>query len=174
MTQSPKSLAGIELRLQPRELTRHWQRCGQTADWISSYLVHDVEQSAKAHLKNVFSTVINELLENAVKFSTPDAPDITIAVRHHGTFVRIETRNLTSYARAERLEKTLEDLAQSALDALFARRVAMGSDADAPGVGLLIIKRDYGARVRAVLTPRSDGTRDVHVIVDLDLAARPM
>jgi hypothetical protein len=168
------SLTGIELRLQPRELVRHWQRCGQTADWISSYLVHDVEPSAKAHLKNVFSTVINELLENAVKFSTPGAPDITLAAGHHGTFIRIETRNVTSDARAERLGETLEALGQSALDSLFARRVAMGSDADAPGVGLLIIKRDYGARVRAVLTPRTDGARDVQVIVELDLAARPV
>ena len=170
MTES--SLTGIELRLQPRELVRHWQRCGQTADRITSSLVHDVEPSAKAHLKNVFSTVINELLENAVKFSTPDAPDITLAVGHHGTFIRIETRNVTSDARAKRLEETLEALGQNALDSLFARRVAMGSDTDTPGVGLLIIKRDYGARVRAVLTPRTDGANDIHMTVDLDLASR--
>lgn len=170
MTQSSNELAGLELILRPKEFVRQWQRCGQTADWIASYLVHDIESSARSGAKNVFSTVINELLENAIKFCSDDPGGIKVAVHHQGGFIRIETWNTTSPARARLLEKTLEELDKATLDSLFARRVA-GSDADAPGVGLLIIKRDYGARVGAVLTPRDDGASDVHMTVELDLAA---
>ena len=169
MTEGSDEVAGIELTLRPRELLRHWQRCGQTADWIASYLVHDFDPNARVGAKNVFSTVINELLENAVKFCTDEPIDIKIAVHHHGGLVRIETWNTASDARARLLEETLEDLGRSTTDSMFARRVAIGSDTDAPGIGLLIIKRDYGARIDAVLTPRKDGARDVHVTVELDV-----
>jgi hypothetical protein len=170
MRQSSNELAGLELILRPQDFLRQWQRCGQTADWIANYLVHDIEPSGRSDAKNVLSTVINELLENAIKFSSDDPEDVKVAVRHRGSFISIETRNVTSAARARLLEKTLEELDTATLDSLFARRVA-GNDADAPGVGLLIIKRDYGARVDAVLTPRDDGASDVHLTVELDLAA---
>jgi hypothetical protein len=169
MTRSSNALAGIELVLRPSELMRHWERCGLTADWIASYLVHDIESADRAPAKNVLSTVINELVENAVKFTTNDE-GIRIAAHHHGAFVRIETWNTTPEARARLLEETLEELARTTLDSLFARRVASGSGNETPGIGLLIIKRDYDGQINAVLTPRDDGSSDVHVIVDVDVA----
>jgi hypothetical protein len=170
MTRGSNVLAGIELVLRPSELMRHWERCGTTADWIASYLAHDIESTARAGFKNVFSTVINELLENAAKFSTNGPEPIKIAAHHLGAFVRIETWNTTPEARARLLEQTLADLAQTNLDSLFGRRVASGGEAKSPGIGLLIIKRDYDARIQAALTPRDNGSSDVHMTVDLDVA----
>jgi hypothetical protein len=80
--------------------------------------------------------------------------------------------NQASADRARLLESTLEELASSSADVLFAQRIAQGSAPGAPGVGIIIIRRDHGARVGAELTPREDGTLDVHVSVDLDFPGK--
>jgi len=162
--------SSIELALRPTELVAHWKRCSLTADWISSYLAHDFEPKARATAKNALSTVANELLENAVKFRADEQTGIKIAAGRHGGFVRIETWNAAPDARARLLASTLEELARGSLDSMFAQRVAGGRVPGAPGIGLLIIKRDYGARLDAKLTPRSNGALDVHVSVELDVA----
>jgi hypothetical protein len=166
----PAAISGLELELRPLELVVHWRRCGLTADWLASYLAYDFDAAARATAQNVLSTVINELLENAVKFSADKQAKIRIAVTHHGDFVRLETNNLAAAPRALLLRETFEELGQGSLDALFARRIAESATPNAPGVGLLILKRDYAARQGVRLTPLPDGNFDVLVRVDLDTA----
>jgi hypothetical protein len=137
---------------------------------MSSYLVQAFEPSAQPTAQNVLSTVINELLENAVKFSTDDASAIRIRAGRHDDSIWIETFNTAAEPRARFLEKRLEELVHEPLNALFARSMANARDSEAPGIGILIIQRDHGARIRAELTPRTDGSVDVRVRVELEAA----
>ncbi len=169
MKSKPDEFASIELELRPSELLVHWKRCGLTADWVSSYLAQDIEPAAQPTARNVLSTVINELLENAVKFSTDGAPAIRIRTGRRGNSVWIETFNKAAEPRARLLEKTLEELGREPASALFTRRMAADKDPEAPGIGLLIIQRDHGARIHAEIALRADGAVDVRVHVELDV-----
>jgi hypothetical protein len=170
MKSKAEEVASMVIELRPAELVAQWKRCGLTADWMSSYLVQAFEPSAQPTAQNVLSTVINELLENAVKFSTDDAPAIRIRAGRHGDLTWIETFNTAAEPRARFLEKRLEELAREPMNALFARSMASERDSEAPGIGLVIIQRDHGARIHAELTPRADGAVDVRVRVELDAA----
>lgn len=159
----------IELELVPGELAANWSRCGQTADFLASYIAQDLEPAERAAAKNVLSTVINELVENAVKFSAEKHGVVKVAVRHQNGSVSIETTNAAPEAHASFLEKTLERLRHTAADSLFAERTAAGRTAGTPGIGLIILQRDYDARLRAKLTTRPDGAVDVHLSAELDV-----
>jgi hypothetical protein len=160
----------VELELRPAELVAHWKRCGQTADWLASYLVHDFEPAVRETVKNVLSTVINELLENAVKFCADKQTSIKFSASHGDESLRFDSWNTASETHARLLEGTLESLDHTSADSLFTQRIAAGKAAGAPGIGLIIVKRDYDARLSAKLTPRADGAVDVHVSVELDIA----
>jgi hypothetical protein len=162
------ALVAVELVVCPRQLVAHWKRCGVTADWLANYFAPDFEPEIRESAKSMLSTVANELLENAVKFSEREHESIHVVVEYDGLVLRIETTNPASSASAALLKSTLDALSREPLDALFAQRIADGNVEKAPGIGLLIIRRDYGARLRVRLTPRPDGLQNVRLTVELD------
>jgi hypothetical protein len=72
---------GIDLELRPEELLASYRRCSLTADWLASYLSSELDANVRVAARNVLSTVINELLENAVKFSVDPAGSMRITAR---------------------------------------------------------------------------------------------
>jgi hypothetical protein len=162
-------MTGIDLHLRADELLAYWSRCGLTADWIANYLASELDPKGRATARSVLSTVINELLENAVKFSVDPQGSIRIAARREGNSVRIETWNRASAGRVHLLESTLEALARSSADVLFSQRIAQGGAPGAPGVGIIIIRRDHGARIQTHVETHADATVHVHMTVHLDL-----
>ena len=164
------TLSTVKLELLPADLVAHWDRCGLTADWIASYLVREFEATLRETVKNVLSTIVNELLENAVKFCASQSEKIELAAQNYGDFLQIQTRNKATKDGAQKLETTFDELCRTLPDALFKQRIADGGSPETPGIGLLIIKRDYHARVGAMLTADSHGTVDVSVRVELDVS----
>lgn len=163
----PAALTGVELDLRALDFVAHWKRCGLTADWLAAYLAYDFEPATRGAAVNVLSTAINELLENAAKWCADKRGPVRVAVRHHGDFVRIETQNVADERRSRAFRETLADL-EGDLDALFARRIEHQKEPGASGVGLVILKKDYGARIGARFAVRPDGHWDVHVQLSLD------
>ena len=95
---------------------------------------------------------------------------IGIQVRHYENLFRIEISNTAASSSVRLLEQTLDELAREPFEAVFTQRIGNANLPGTPGIGLLIIKRDYGARLTASLTPRPEGTHDVRVTVELDIA----
>ncbi len=89
---SAKTLLTCELKLafRPLDLMSKWQRCGLTADFVSQF-----ETIGQSHIrtKNVLSTIMNELLENAVKFSCDKTQFVDIHITADDTKIRIEVTN---------------------------------------------------------------------------------
>lgn len=111
--------------------------------------------------------MINELIENAAKFCADKTEALTIAVRHHGDVIQIETQNRTDPVRAERLRIALDELAGGDLEAVFARRIEHQAEPGASGLGLLILVKDYGAQMCARLIKTATGDKHVQVQVTL-------
>lgn len=166
-TEGPPAITGVTLELRALDLVAHWKRCGITADWLAGFFAYDFEREGRAAAATVLATAINELIENAVKFCDDKQAPVAITVRHHGDFVRVETRHLVGATRATKLRAALDALGGD-LEELFARRIEHQAEPGASGIGLLILKRDYAARVGVRLDAASNGTFEARVQVTLD------
>jgi hypothetical protein len=162
------ALTSVSLDLRALDLVTHWKRCGLSADWLAAFFAYDFELGKRRAAESVLATAINELIENAAKFCADKRAMVTLSVHQHGDFIRLETRNLADDARTTKLREAVDSLAGD-LDALFAKRIEQQDEPGASGVGLLILKKDYGARIGARLIEQSAGVWEVRMQVTLDV-----
>lgn len=141
-----RPLVSVGLEVVPLDLVTEWQRCGAVADFLAAYMSFAFERRGVAH--SVLSTVGNELVENATKFSADKRAPTRVALLHHGEEVHAEVRNEASDAHVARLREVLEALARDGAEEVFRGRMASRS-----GLGLALIARDYDATVGARITP---------------------
>lgn len=154
-------LSAIEMDVVPLDLVTEWRRCGMIADFMAEYMACASEKRETA--RSVLSTVVNELVENAAKFSADKHATAHVSIRHHGQFVHAEVRNDATDVNVERLRELLGDLARDGASAVFERRLD-----DRRGLGLALLARDYGATVGAtVVSAVSEGRTAVCLRVAL-------
>lgn len=169
-TAGRRPISELFLKLSPLDLVAHWGRCGMAADYMASYLAYDFENAAGA--QNVISTVLNELVENIVKFSSDKRIAVTASVVHYGEFVCITTENVTNAARAAALASTMEELVSQDLDELFSAQVerTVATSEAISKLGLLMLMKDYKAQLGVRISPRpASDLSEVIVQVSLDV-----
>jgi hypothetical protein len=164
----PPAITGVALELCALDLVAQWGRCGMSADWLAAYFAYDFEPTGRAAANAVLATAVNEVLENAAKFCADKRGVVRLAIRHHGDVIRIETTTVADRKRAQAFRDVLEELDRADLGELFASRVEHQREPGASGVGLIVLKRDYRARIGARLKPRPDGHWEVRVQVVLN------
>lgn len=145
-----QALSAIELAVVPIDLVTEWRRCGLVADFMADYMVHAFERRDAA--RSILSTVANELVENAAKFSSNKRAAAQVAIRHHDEVVHAEVRNQATEKHVQGLREVLADLARGDATAVFHRRVERRL-----GLGLALLARDYGAMVGATIEPADAG-----------------
>jgi hypothetical protein len=157
------ALSTLELRFVPLDYVMHWHRCGLAADYFAAHLAYTFDNRDAA--RAVLATVVNELLENAVKFSSNKSVPASLVVKHFGDWLAIETRNGTDARRAAALEGLVHDFDAHSAEALFLARIASpsGSDTSPSGLGLLVLKKDYGVRLTIECQPIADDQFEVFV-----------
>jgi hypothetical protein len=160
-----KRLSGVAVEMPALDLVAHWRRCGMSADFLAGYMAYDFENRPVA--TNVLSTVINEVLENAAKFSADKRRQVRILVAQEGDVVRIEATNVVRPAQAEALRARLTEVLASDPEEKFLQHMENAAQAPpgAPGIGFVVLRKDYGAQLGARIVPRDDGLLDVSVQV---------
>ncbi len=146
-------LSAIELEVIPIDLVTEWRRCGMVADFMADYMVHAFERRDEA--RSILSTVANELVENAVKFSAEKRAAAHVSIRYHGEVVHAEIRNEATNDHVQDLRELLADLARDDAAAVFRRRME-----DRRGLGLALLARDYRATVGATVAPSGEGGKN--------------
>lgn len=159
-----RPLTEVALSLVPLDYVAEWRRCGDTADYLARFVAYNFEDRETA--ASVLSTVINELVENAVKFSDDKHAPARLLVRHYADRVQVDAANRTSVERAARFASVLAELVDGDPEALFARRVADPPETGGPGIGLIMLRKDYGATLGVRMTP-SGADREVEVQVTI-------
>ncbi len=151
------------LTLMPLDLIAQWQRCGIAADFLANYLVFLFENRVSAH--HMLATGLNELIENLAKFSADKRRLVEVVVAHHGHHLHILTFNQARGAQARALADRLDRMASTDPELLFLEQIehTANNDRAASGLGLITIKKDYGALIGATLTP-VDGAEDLYDI----------
>ncbi|MFI5233205.1 MAG: DUF6272 family protein [Gemmatimonadales bacterium] len=161
-----QALNELSLSFVPLDLVTEWSRCSETADFLAQFLAHDYGDRELA--ANVLSTVINELVENAAKFSSNKSAPARIVVSERSDGVTIVTTNVVAPAQAAAFGETITRLVSGDPEALFAAQLSHPPATGSAGIGLIMLRKDYGATIGArVRTPDGDGATAVDVEVTI-------
>lgn len=149
----------------PLDIFDDWERGGKLANFIAEYF--------RAHFRreneqNLISTVSNELIENAVKFSRNNSTEVQVVVRKRGDSLLIRTENAIPRHRRETFLATCKELYESDLDELYLRRIEENvDDAENSGIGLILMKKDYHTHIRFSFYTDENGINRVSVTLEL-------
>jgi len=109
VSSDPKAIR-LSVRLPIGEIMDHWSRCGLLANFGASYLA--VGCQTQKNIANSLSFILNELLENAAKYSNPKDGEIEIALLERDSTITIDIRNAI---RDDQIPK-LKELALKMID----------------------------------------------------------
>ena len=154
-------LSSLHLQFVPLDFVMHWHRCGLTADYFAAHMAYAFDN--REVVRAVLSTVVNELLENAAKFSQDKARPASLLMDVFGPWIAIQTRNRADARRVDDLQSLFRSFEAQSAEELFMARLAGSTDgASSPsGLGLLVLKKDYAVRLASKIEPLDDGGFDV-------------
>lgn len=139
--------AHLELSMTAIDLTTHWQRCSLMSDVVAGYIAYAYHQSRDMHTFNVYSsisTIFQELIENAAKYSRQREAMIRVRIKHYNSVVRIEVQNDATIATGGKFEKYIKTLLESDLEELHVQIVEdRAREATQSGLGLVLLAKDY-------------------------------
>ncbi|MBK7758833.1 MAG: hypothetical protein IPI35_21040 [Deltaproteobacteria bacterium] len=127
-----------------------WRRCSKMADFFwrptSSTTLRDRPSPPRCA-----STGLNELIENLAKFSANKQKPVSIEINHYGELLTVTTENEAARPQTTALRARLARMATTEPEELFLERLehTASSDRAASGLGLISLKKDYGARLAA-------------------------
>ncbi|OHD22220.1 MAG: hypothetical protein A2Y38_18315 [Spirochaetes bacterium GWB1_59_5] len=127
------------------EVMNFWSRCGLIANFGSSYMA--VACPSQKNIANSLSFILNELLENAVKYARPKESILEFALLKQGDFITID---ITNPVFAEQVPPLIE-MAKHLIDVDYVNGAYIdlltmsGKASDKSGIGLLTIINYYQA-----------------------------
>lgn len=133
----------VKITLYPRDLVTFWSRCGLTADFGASFYSFCFPNSKT--VSNSLSFILNEIVENAVKYSVKEKTPIKICLyEQHGDLV-FEVLNYTSTEQFEVFSNYIRHLqGVSDIGDEFMKVVQKNMESDSDScLGLLTILNDF-------------------------------
>lgn len=149
------ALTSTSIAMPAMDFVVQWSRCGITADYVADYLAYAFERRDVA--RSVITTAANELLENAAKFTSDKKAPVRIAARLRGDFLELEVENVADASHVDALAAVLDALSRGEAPSLFASRIEAN---ERGGLGLIILARDYAARLGAKIVSVNGGSLD--------------
>jgi hypothetical protein len=155
---------GSRLVLADGPIDLSWHHCSTTADFVGDFYAmrsartaHDVNDA-----RHTISYLINELLENVIKFRAPGDVELETSLADGHFEVRVS--NLVDPATATRFQRTLAEITSRDPGELLIERIEANAADDTStgsGLGLLTLMSDYGARLGWTFTrvPAGDDLR---------------
>lgn len=144
-------LSELSLEFVPLAMVAEWSRCSEAADYVARFFAHDYGDRELA--ANVLSTVVNELLENAVKFSSDKTVPARLTMREFPEHLTITTTNRVTAAQGAAFARTVARIVHGDAERMFAEQVANPPGTGGAGIGLIMLRKDYGARIAVRVTP---------------------
>ncbi|MBS8262586.1 ATP-binding protein [Roseibium polysiphoniae] len=126
-----------------------WHHCGTTSDFISEFFSKACDSDIDANdAHHSINYLINEILENAIKFRYTD--DIVITGSLEMNSFEICITNTVNSDTAERFQEVLSELLSRDPGELLLEKIeqnAMDMSSGGSGLGLLTLMNDYDARL---------------------------
>ncbi|UCI07158.1 slr1658 superfamily regulator [Mesorhizobium sp. B1-1-8] len=135
------------LRLSDGPLELGWHHCGTTSDFLADFFAN-LARKSNANYNDALHSIgylLNELLENAVKFRA--AGDIVINATLENNNFEVRVCNLVAESTAARFQRLLEEITARDPGELLIERIELNAadpSSSASGLGLLTLMSDYG------------------------------
>lgn len=156
----------MSLKLFPGLFPIEWKQCGATANFLANYfgsfyVAHKGGSPEKKTGDNeiaVMSYILNELVENAVKFNEGGSIQVQVGLLENELIFVVEnhiSRSTTISLRPKLTELVSQDAAE-----LFLRRLeenAENPNVGSSGLGFITMMNDYHARLGWRLSPAPGG-----------------
>jgi hypothetical protein len=144
--------AHLELSVNSFDLRTVWQRCGLLSNLVAGYISSAYFDEAKGYNSEIFSsisTIFQELIENAAKFSMHRDAVIRIRVKHYERVTRIEVQNNSVSTHSQKFEAHLKVLftAPDLDDLQVSILESRSRDQLESGIGLLMLLKDYPVKL---------------------------
>jgi len=128
-----------------------WSQCSATAEYFAEYFadVHAqvcADDADRNEFIGTLSYIVNELVENAVKFSMGEAVEVTVSIEGEELVALVSNQILAT--AVEGLIENFRGLVAGDPTAMLVARVeanAVNPDARVSGLGFLTMMADYGA-----------------------------
>lgn len=138
-----------------------WQHASETCEFIGDVfaLRHAKAGADYTDARHSIIYLVNELLENAIKFRVPGA--ICVDCSLDGTNFELTVRNETTPDVADRFQKLIEEIISRDPGELLIERIeanAADETSSGSGLGLLTLMNDYGARLGWDFRSSTSGT----------------
>ncbi|MCK5153106.1 MAG: GHKL domain-containing protein [Spirochaetales bacterium] len=157
----------FEFNFLPLDIFDNWSRVSSLSDFIAEYFESYFDSEA-AH--NVISTIFNEFIENAVKFTKNNSQPINIIVKKRDDNLISRITNTIPGHRKTTFIGICKELFTNDLDELFLTKIEEGSnDNSKSGIGLILIKKDYQVKTNFDFFESTNSANNVAVTFNLDL-----
>lgn len=148
------TLPKATMQFMPLNLISKWQRCSLTANFIST--LHNKNPKPQDKLNNIVSTILNELLESAIRYSADKNQAINMGFSSKGSKLYFEltltcdTLDAFQFQRFYRNYLDKEPTDETIISLLEADAT---SEKTSFALGLLSLKQDYGAEIGFKIEP---------------------
>jgi hypothetical protein len=145
----PLSADLCRLRLADGPLEISWQHCSLTSDFLGDFFAGHADGGIDPReMRHSIGYLVNELLENAVKFRAPG--DIEIEAGFHDSTFGISVQNRVDAGTARRFQALLAEITAGDPGELLIERIernAADPQSGGSGLGILTLMNDYGAHL---------------------------
>ncbi|MCG8698547.1 MAG: GHKL domain-containing protein [Bacteroidales bacterium] len=157
------SEANLYVKVNPIEMITSWRRCGAISNLVGKYF----NTNSRNKEENIISTIFNELIENACKYSTKRDSVIEIDVKQYNTVLKFQVQNECEEVHYKSIKKRLSQLLSVGdLNDLFIHEMMEKSSADTTsGIGLLILLKDYDVKIGAGFISKENRKYSVNIQV---------
>lgn len=168
---SEPPLTSVDVQVSAMDMMVHWGRCSLTANFLAGYIAPAFLDSEAARVE--ISMILDELIENAVKFCADVEEPVVVTVDNFGSAVRLQVSNLCQARHAEDLGASIHKVLHGDPEALFLEQVEHSASADelASRLGFITLSMNDAVRLGARISRASkDGlfTVTVQVLIDRD------
>lgn len=151
----------------PIDIFDSWDRCGDIADFVASYFQYSFRS---ANSKGIISTVVNELIENAVKYSRNKSSAIQLEVRKRQEHLLLRVSNLIPRNQRDHFVAICRDLFERDLEELYLEKLTRGrQDHTYSGIGLILLKKDYEALIGVDFFQTQENTLKVEISLEMNV-----
>lgn len=167
----------MSLTMHPDSFPVRWSLCNLTANFMADYFAElfpetDQEERllSRQEISGAVSYVLNELVENAVKFNQNGDINVTVGIGTEDLVCVVSNQIMGN--SAPKLRERLSELANEDPGELLRRQAeanAEDSDSDSAGLGYLIIMNDYGVTLGWKLDAVSANTVCVRTMARLPI-----
>ncbi len=167
-------LASVDVQVSALDMMVHWGRCSLTADFLAEFIAPSFADSDGARVE--ISIILDELIENAVKFCASVEEPVAVTVDNYDSVIRVQVSNLCKKEHADDLGAAISEVLRNNPEELFVRTVEFAAVEDelSSRLGFITLSMHDAVRLGARISKASvDGLHSVTVQVVIERDGMP-